>query len=452
MKKSIMMLSIGLLLVGCSNLEKDYNKSLQNMTTYSEISKGYNLDKEWWKAYNDEQLNYLVDLGIKNNGDLIKSAISINRALYQANLIGSDLYPEFSGDLKSSASQNLKEGNSVVNHSGELNLSYEFDLWRRLRDSKDAKEWEYKATIEDYEATRLTLINNIIDSYFSIMYLEDSLDELRSIKDSYSKMNEIVTNKLMYGKEDILAKKEIEKQLIQSENDLLSYEKDLNTQQTLLRNLLNLKPNEDLKLEKRDIISVNGLGVDLNIPVEVIANRPDIKGYEYRLRSAFKTAVASEKELYPSITLSTGISSQSSKIKNTFDTPVGFGSVGINLPFLNWNEVKWSVKIDRADYEEAKVNFEQGITKALNEIATNYYDYENQGKNYENLEKIYEYNQNISKIYENKYMYGKVELKDWLNSVVDENNSKLSLLNSKYQIIKAENLIYQSMGGKTDVK
>lgn len=448
MKRKILILSLGLLLLGCNNLEKDYNKNIEKISSYSEISKRYELNSEWWKDYNDEQLNSLIELGLKNNSDLAKAAISINKALYQANLIGSDLYPSFSGDLKSSSNKKLEQGESTTTHSGELSLTYEFDLWRRLRDAKDAQEWEYKATIEDYEATKLTLINNIIDCYFSIMYLRNSIEELRNNRDSYIKMDEIVANKLKYGKEDILAKKEVEKQLLQSENDLISYEKDLNTQETLLRNLLNIKPEDKLILDKREITGIKMLGVDLDIPIEVIANRPDIKGYEYRLRSAFKTAVASEKDLYPSITVSSGISSESNKIKNTLKTPVGFATLGINLPFLNWNEVKWNVKIDRADYEIAKLNFEQGINTALNEIATNYYDYESENKNYINLEKIYVYSQNISEIYQLKYSYGKVELKDWLNSVIDENNSKLSLLNTKYKLIQAENLIYQSMGGK----
>lgn len=448
MKRKIIILSLGLLLLGCNNLEKDYNKNIEKISSYSEISKRYELNSEWWKDYNDEQLNSLIELGLKNNSDLAKAAISINKALYQANLIGSDLYPSFSGDLKSSSNKKLEQGESTTTHSGELSLTYEFDLWRRLRDAKDAQEWEYKATIEDYEATKLTLINNIIDCYFSIMYLRNSIEELKNNRDSYIKMDEIVANKLKYGKEDILAKKEVEKQLLQSENDLISYEKDLNTQETLLRNLLNIKPEDKLILDKREIIDIKMLGVDLNIPIEVIANRPDIKGYEYRLRSAFKTAVASEKDLYPSITVSSGISSESNKIKNTLKTPVGFATLGINLPFLNWNEVKWNVRINRADYEIAKVNFEQGINTALNEIATNYYGYESENKNYINLEKIYVYNQNISEIYQLKYSYGKVELKDWLNSVIDENNSKLSLLNTKYKLIQAENLIYQSMGGK----
>ena len=186
----------------------------------------------------------------------------------------------------------------------------------------------------------------------------------------------------------------------------------------------------------------------MNIPVSVIGNRPDIKAYEYRLKSSFKDAEADEKQLYPNITLSSSISSQDEKIKDTFNTPLGFGSVSINLPFLNWNEIKWNVKISRAQYEEAKENFEQGITTALNEIDYNYFLYTKEKDNFDNLTKVYEYDKIISLNYENKYNYGKVELKDWITSLNNEAYSKLSLINSKYQLIQTENKIYQSMGGK----
>ncbi len=45
------------------------------------------------------------------------------------------------------------------------------------------------------------------------------------------------------------------------------------------------------------------------------------------------------------------------------------GTVGISLPFLNWNSVKWNVKISEVDYENARLNYEQRITTALNKVA-----------------------------------------------------------------------------------
>jgi len=447
-KKIIILIALGVILGSCSNLKKDYQKIDSEIKTYKELSKNYNIDSRWWESYGDEQLNNLIELGLKNNSDLAKAAININKALYQAKIIGSDLVPEFSGNLSSSASKNIESGgNSNIDHSGSFNISYELDLWQRLRDMKDAQEWEYKATIEDYEKTKLTLINSIIDSYFSIIYLENYIEINKNMSKNYLDIEKIVENKLRYGTVGILDKKQAEREVIRSNNTLISYEKDKKEQESLLRNLLNLKPDNELKIEYRDILEVKNLRVNLDVPLNIVANRPDIKSYEYRLKNVFKDAVASEKQLYPNITISSALSSSSDKFNNTLKTPVALGSVSINLPFLNWNEIKWNIKISRAEYEEAKLNFQQGIVTALNEIDYNYFLYVKEQENYINLKNINEYDNEIAINYERKYENGKVELREWLLSLNDEASSRLNIINSKYQLIKIENTIYQSIGG-----
>lgn len=447
-KKIIILIALGVILGSCSNLKKDYQNIDSEIKTYKELSKNYNIDSRWWESYGDEQLNNLIELGLKNNSDLAKAAININKALYQAKIIGSDLVPEFSGNLSSGASKNIESGGSSnIDHSGSFNISYEVDLWQRLRDMKDAQEWEYKATIEDYEKTKLTLINSIIDSYFSIIYLENYIEINKNMSKNYLDIEKIVENKLRYGTVGILDKKQAEREVIRSNNTLISYEKDKKEQESLLRNLLNLKPDNELKIEYRDILEVKNLRVNLDVPLNIVANRPDIKSYEYRLKNAFKDAVASEKQLYPNITISSALSSSSDKFNNTLKTPVALGSVSINLPFLNWNEIKWNIKISRAEYEEAKLNFQQGIVTALNEIDYNYFLYVKEQENYINLKNINEYDNEIAINYERKYENGKVELRDWLLSLNDEASSRLNIINSKYQLIKIENTIYQSIGG-----
>ena len=447
-KKIIILIALGVILGSCSNLKKDYQKIDSEIETYKELSKNYDIDSKWWKSYGDEQLNNLIELGLKNNSDLAKAAININKALYQAKIIGSDLVPEFSGNLSSGASKNIESGGSSnIDHSGSFNISYEVDFWQRLRDMKDAQEWEYKATIEDYEKTKLTLINSIIDSYFSIIYLENYIEINKNMSKNYLDIEKIVENKLRYGTVGILDKKQAEREVIRSNNTLISYEKDKKEQESLLRNLLNLKPDDELKIEYRDILEVKNLGVNLDVPLNIVASRPDIKAYEYRLKNAFKDAVASEKQLYPNITISSALSSSSDKFNNTLKTPVALGSVSINLPFLNWNEIKWNIKISRAEYEEAKLNFQQGIVTALNEIDYNYFLYVKEQENYINLKNINEYDNEIAINYERKYENGKVELREWLLSLNDEASSRLNIINSKYQLIKIENTIYQSIGG-----
>lgn len=73
---------------------------------------------------------------------------------------------------------------------------------------------------------------------------------------------------------------------------------------------------------------------------------------------------------------------------NALHNPIGAGVLGINLPFLNWNTVKWNVKISEADYETARLNYEQSITKALNDVDTNYFAYTQAQSAFSNLQKL----------------------------------------------------------------
>ena len=105
-----------------------------------------------------------------------QAAISVNKALYQANILGADLVPSFSGSLSASTSKNLKTGSHGNTFSSQLGLSYELDLWRKLSATADAQVWEYQATQQDMANTRLTLINNVADAYFNIAYLNEAIE------------------------------------------------------------------------------------------------------------------------------------------------------------------------------------------------------------------------------------------------------------------------------------
>jgi len=268
---------------------------------------------------------------------------------------------------------------------------------------------------------------------------------------NYENIEKMIFNKYKYG---VLAgsdKEEAKRKILESKNSLLSYEKDKKEQESLMRNLLNLKPDDKLKINPKKMDEIKNIGVDLNVPIKAIGNRPDIKAYEYRLKSMFKNARSSEKQIYPNITLSSSLTSSSEKIKNTLKSPVGLGGISISLPFLNWNEVKWEIETNKASYLEAKENFEQGITKALNSIDYNYFAYISELENYNNVLKIGKINETIAKNYENKYKNGSLALEDWLNSLNTKLSSDLKVVNGKYKVIESENKIYQSMGGKLTV-
>ena len=104
--------------------------------------------------------------------------------------------------------------------------------------------------------------------------------------------------------------------------------------------------------------------------------------------------------------------------------------------------------ISQDKYESAKVDFEKSIVSSLNEIDTYYKLYQKANSSYTLQEKNLKSQKEITKHYKNRYDNGNVEFKSWLETLVNEKDSKLNVLKAKFDIIQAENKLYQAMGGK----
>ena len=448
MKKLALAVLMATTLAGCANIGDSYKASLEDYQKYEEITKQVNVKEDWWTLYQDTQLNRVVEQALLNNKYLAKAAIAVNRALYNANLVGANLVPSFSGATKSGAQRRIDtSANSAVSHSGSLNVSYTLDLWRRLADSADAAEWTHKATAQDLEATKLSLINSVVITYYQIAYLNDAIATTEESIKYYSDISNIMQRRLSQGVADSASVDQAQQSVLTARNSLITYQTQRKTAEQTLRNLLNLKPDEALNINFPHILNVKNVGVNLNVPISVIANRPDVKGYQFRLSSAFKNARATEKSWFPEVTLGGSLSSTGNKVSNALHTPVAGGTVGISLPFLNWNSVKWNVKISEADYETARLNYEQSITTALNDVDTHYFAFTQAQSAFANQQRTFDYNKRITQYYRNRYNAGVSELREWLNAANTEKNSQLAILNAKFSLIQAENAVYSAMAG-----
>ena len=459
LSKLALTLSVVLALSACSTTKLSADGSIEQAQAtyqqYEEITKQFQINEQWWQGYNDSQLNALVDQAIANNLDLAKSAIAVNRALYNANLVGANLVPTFSGSGSTSAakgvgstSNQVSTGVSTISNTTSFKLSYTLDLWRRLADAASAAEWEHKATVEDLKATRLSLLNSVVSTYYQIAYYKDAIAVIERTINNYQQISTILNNKYAAGAIDRLAVEQAQQATLNARNSLISVRTNLKTAEQTLRNLLNLKPNQALPARYPSILGVKLQGIDLNVPVSAIANRPDVVARLNRLQSAFKSLTATEKSWFPTVTLGGSISASASKVANISDNPVSNGVISFDLPFLDWNRVKNNVKISESDYMTAKLNYEQTVTSALNEIDSHYYAYQQSLSSYATLQQAYEHDKRISSYYKNRYEQGVSEFREWISALNTELNSQLSILNQKYMILSNENTVYQSMAGK----
>ena len=232
------------------------------------------------------------------------------------------------------------------------------------------------------------------------------------------------------------------------QNRLIELETQFKEMESSLKNILNTRQEEALNLKFGDILDQKTLGVNLDVPLSVLANRPDLLASQYRLEKSFKTLEAENKNWYPSVSLRTALSSSSNKARSTFDVPFVMGSVSVDLPFLDWTRVKNNIKISEADYQIAFIDFNDTLNQAVNEVAYYYFAYEKSTQSFDNINENYQNSTEITQYYKERYNNGKIEFRDYLQALYSENSLRKSLIQQKYQIIKYENYIYKAMAGR----
>ncbi|HBO58438.1 MAG TPA: hypothetical protein DD624_00810 [Alphaproteobacteria bacterium] len=436
-------------LTGCAAATKSV-PSLETELNYTqEVREKFNADLDWWKAYNNDELNYLANFALKNNPDMLKAAVKIQKQLATLNLSESDLFPTMTGSLGASSKKKLNDGKkSTQSFSGELALNYEIDLYGKIADARNAQEFELNATVADAESARLTVVNSVVDLYFNLLYLQNTIELTRKNIGTYSDLLNIARARFKTGKADKLEVVQARQSLIAEQTALLNTQTQAKEMEQSLRNVLNLKPADGLALGDASILKQPLLTPHLSVPVSVLANRPDLTAAQYRLKKAFSSMRAEEKNWYPTISLNGAIGSSSNRAKSTFDFPYLLGGVSLNLPFLDWNRVKSNIKIARADYDAALIDFKNALAQALNEVAYYSFAYGKTEQIYANTEKTLKNNRQITAYYRARHQAGKASFKDVLQAVADENAAQKTLLAQKYQLIKYENLLFKAMAGR----
>ena len=446
--KKISIILAALLLGGCAVTQ--INENYEQILLKEDASADIKINREWWTGYGEARLNELIELGLKNNIDLAKSAIAVNKALAQAGVLQADLVPSFNANLGAEAGKNIKTGGSWnESYKSGISLSYEIDLWRKLANSADAAMWEASATKYDLEAARLALVNSIADAYFDAKYQKESINLYEKTLKNYEELEAIIKAKFELGKEEELSLKQVKSSVISAKNRILNAAKSLDAAEKTLRNLLNVRPEFELNLSG-NLSDISPQGINLNVPLYVIGARPDLQAAISRIKEALLGVKVSEKNFYPSITVGAGLSGSGDSASEGLKLNFLSGNIAINLPFLNYSKLKSKLKISELEFEAMKLNYAQTLTTALNEIDASYKNLQKDEAVLRNLNENLRNLSSISDIYKLKYDYGKTELKNYLEAQNSLLEGRTGVLAQKYKILQDEIGIYKATAGRAE--
>ena len=225
-----------------------------------EIQEKYKANAEWWTQYNNAELNKLVNMALQNNPDYLKAALKINQELYRLNLATADLFPTLSGDLGASGQRRIDTSDNVSNNfSGEIGLGYEVDLYGKIRNLQNAQEFEYQATILDKETAKLSLVNSVVDLFFNLEYISNSIDLSRQNVKMYEDIRDIAEAKYKTGKADNVEYLEAKQSLLSEQNRLLTLETQFKEMETSLKNIFALSNVREIDISNFNIKNVKDI-------------------------------------------------------------------------------------------------------------------------------------------------------------------------------------------------
>jgi len=406
----------------------------------------------WWQQFGDAELDALVEQVLARNNDLAAAAIKVRQAMLKADLADTDLAPTPSFSLSSAASQGL--GGAALNsqtHAATLSVSYELDLWGKLARLSDVKAWEARATVQDMQSSRLSLIGSTIKLYWKQAWLRQRLALGQASVDYQQQALRLVLAKQQAGAAAELDVLTVRQSLASQQASLHDYQQQLAETQNALAILLDGPPSGTIAyrsvLPQRDLPELPA-----GVPVSLLARRPDLRAAELRLHETLANGDATRASWYPDFSLTGSLGSTSTRLAQVVSNPLATLGAGVTLPFLQWRQMKLNNSISDADYQLAVVNFRQTLYAALADVENALSarsQYQQQG---ERLTLSAQLASRAEQLYRLRYQAGAAPLKDWLDAQETHRSAEVSLLENRYNRLVNQVTLYQALGGDARVQ
>ncbi|TDV58242.1 NodT family efflux transporter outer membrane factor (OMF) lipoprotein [Pseudomonas graminis] len=379
---SIALLLTGTLLTGCM-VGPDYQKPSAPISATFKEAQGWKAASPqdelpkgpWWALYQDPQLNALVSQVQLNNQNVAVYAAQYQQALALVRQSRAEEFPTLTGTGASSRSESASGSSSSGAggvskvHSATLDLSWEADIWGRLRRTNEQDRASAQASAADLANATLSAQSSLAQNYFQLRLLDRRIALYRETIAGYQRYLQIIQNKYdeqISSRADLATGKT---QLHSAQASML----DLQWQRAQYEHAIALlmgKPPADFALAADPAWQYHVPGVPLGVPSRLLERRPDIAAAERQMAAANAAVGVATAAYYPDLTLSASGGYQSSTLSHLFSLPNRFWSIGPSLTgtILDFGATRASVEQARHAYDATVATYRQTVLTGLGEV------------------------------------------------------------------------------------
>lgn len=335
----------------------------------------------WKEIFTDPILQTYIEEGLHNNMDIriALQQIAIAEAYAKQgkagyfpslNLNASAAHQEFS---KSSQFGDMSSANQFELSGG---LSWEADIWGKIRSTKRASDAAYLQSVAAHQAVKSRLVANIASAYFQLLTLDEQIRVTEKTISTRTQGLETTVALKDAGIGNEAGVKQTEAQLYTAKAILV----DLKTQARLMENTLSILLGSNPREISRSTLADQNVDIPLQIgvPSLLLSNRPDVIAAEYNLINAFEFTNVARSAFYPSLTLSANGGFQSLELNKLLDVNSLFATVvgGLTQPIFNGRKIKTQHEVSIAQQEQALLQFKSALLIAGKEVSDAMYSIE----------------------------------------------------------------------------
>lgn len=412
-------------------------------------------DLSWKELFTDPYLVQYIEKGLENNIDIRVAMQQVLAAEAYVKQGKAAYFPAINGGASvthQEMSKNSQLGSFLSSRSSDqfdltANLSWEADIWGKIRSNKRASEADYLRIVAIHQAVKSRLVSDIAATYYQLLALDSQLEVTKKtvmVRDS-------TVSTLQALKDAGTVTQVAVDQNIAQYNNARTLQVDLETAIFQTENVMSILLGQQPQNYARNILDEQHLQTDLKIgvPTTLLRNRPDVIAAEYNLVRAFELTNVARANFYPSLTISASGGFQSLQLDELLNYNSLFANIvgGLAQPIFNQRKIRTQKEVADVQQEQALLEFKRSLLVAGNEVSNALYSYNAETTKFEfrnlEVEALRNAERNSLELLKNGYA-------NYLDLLITRQtvlNSELNVIDSKLQQLLSIVDLYEALGG-----
>jgi multidrug efflux system outer membrane protein len=377
MKKIVFISVIVFVTAGCAVGPKYNRPKTKDPQAYTQATNKTDsvTNLKWWEVYKDPKLDSLIREALDSNLNLLIAAERVEESKAILGFNKANLLPFIDYAARARASEfrdhSSEAGMIFPNNSFSLvgNVSWEIDLWGKLRHANRAAYAQLLASEEDRKSVYISIVAQVAELYFQLRGLDERYDITRRTNETRMEYLRIITLRFNQGEVSELDKLQAEQIAAASAADLYALERGLIVTENAINILLG-RPYNPISRGLANAEQQLPLDIPSGLPSQLLLRRPDIRSAEQQLIAQTERVGVAVALQFPSLSLTGFLGVASPEISTLFDPGAYIGSITGQLagPLFRFGQNRRRVEAERAIAKQVGYQYEYTVLNAFAEV------------------------------------------------------------------------------------